>query len=161
MKATMLYLAALLTVTFLAGAQETKQLKMTEVMTSQELSDSGVSGLTTSQRDALNAWLNRYTKIVIRIASNQRSGEQPATSGKLGTKGDCIPAVESTIEGDFEGWEGETIFKLDNGQIWQQLGYEYTYSYSFRPDVTIYQSSAGCTLKVEDEDDTITVHRIK
>jgi len=58
-------------------------------------------------------------------------------------------------------WEGETIFKLDNGQIWQQAEYAYTYSYAYRPDVTIYQTTAGCRMKVEDEDETIIVERIK
>jgi len=32
--------------------------------------------------------------------------------------GECDPAIETHIEGDFEGWEGETIYKLSNGQIW-------------------------------------------
>jgi hypothetical protein len=31
--------------------------------------------------------------------------------------------VESQIDGDFNGWEGETVVKLVNGQIWQQTEY--------------------------------------
>ncbi len=73
----------------------------------------------------------------------------------------CVPAVESTISGEFTGWEGETIFKLDNGQIWQQAEFDYTYDYEYRPDVTIYQTSSGCRLKVEDVEETIIVRRIK
>ena len=77
------------------------------------------------------------------------------------TQTGCSPAIESAISGEFHGWDGETIFKLDNGQIWQQAEYDYTYSYSYHPDVTIYQTSAGCRLKVEDEEETIIVKRIK
>jgi hypothetical protein len=73
----------------------------------------------------------------------------------------CSPAVESTISGEFSGWEGETIFKLDNGQIWEQAEYDYTYDYEYRPDVTIYQTTAGCRMKVEDVEETILVRRIK
>ncbi len=73
----------------------------------------------------------------------------------------CVPAIESSIDGDIEGWEGETIFKLANGQIWQQTEYDYTYFYAYSPDVTIYQTSAGCRMKVEDEDETVVVERIK
>lgn len=73
----------------------------------------------------------------------------------------CSPPIESAISGDVEGWDGETIFKLDNGQIWQQAEYDYTYFYEFHPDVTIYSTSGGCRMKVEDEDDTIIVKRIK
>jgi hypothetical protein len=29
-------------------------------------------------------------------------------------------AVESRLVGDFNGWSGRTVFKLENGQIWQQ-----------------------------------------
>jgi len=73
----------------------------------------------------------------------------------------CSPPIESSITGEVEGWDGETIFKLDNGQIWQQAEYDYTYFYEYHPDVTIYQTSAGCRTKVEDEEDTVVVKRIK
>ena len=73
----------------------------------------------------------------------------------------CTPAVESSIAGDVNGWSGETIFKLDNGQIWQQAEYDYTYFYEYHPDVTIYETSAGSRMKVEDEDETLLVKRIK
>jgi|ERR1035438_9367550 hypothetical protein len=82
---------------------------------------------------------------------------QPATRPNMG----CVPAIESAISGEVHGWDGETIFKLDNGQIWQQAEYDYTYFYEYHPDVTIYQARGGCRMKVEDEDDTIIVKRIK
>lgn len=73
----------------------------------------------------------------------------------------CVPAIESAISGDVEGWDGETIFKLENGQIWQQAEYDYTYFYEYNPDVTIYQTNAGCRMKIEGEDETVLVKRIK
>jgi hypothetical protein len=69
--------------------------------------------------------------------------------------------IESQIDGDFEGWDGETIFKLTNGQIWQQTGYDYTYSYAYMPEVTIYKTSGGWKMKVEDVEETIYVRRLK
>jgi hypothetical protein len=135
-------------------------LKVEDVMTSQELKDTGVSGLTAPQRSALNIWLNRYTNTVIRVATGAKTeGPKPPQGRTIGNS-DCTPAVESTIKGDFEGWDGETIFQLDNGQIWQQAEYDYMYSYQYRPDVTIYQTSSGCQMKVEDEEETIVVKRI-
>jgi hypothetical protein len=82
----------------------------------------------------------------------------PPTSGR---RSSCSPAIESAITGEIQGWSGETIFKLDNGQIWQQAEYDYTYFYEYNPDVTIYETSAGCRMKVEDEDETVLVKRIK
>lgn len=73
----------------------------------------------------------------------------------------CSPAIESQIDGDFDGWSGETIFKLANGQIWEQAEYDYEYEYAYMPDVLIYQASEGCKLSVSGMDDTILVRRIK
>jgi hypothetical protein len=77
------------------------------------------------------------------------------------SRGSCVPAIESAIDGEVEGWDGETIFKLQNGQIWQQAEYDYTYFYDYSPDVTIYETSAGCRMKIEGEDETVVVKRIK
>ncbi len=40
---------------------------------------------------------------------------------------------ESRIEGEFEGWSGDGVYKLDNGQVWQQAHYKYRYKYMYRP----------------------------
>lgn len=69
--------------------------------------------------------------------------------------------VESTIDGDFEGWEGETIFKLMNGQIWQQSQYSYTYHYAFMPKVVIYPSNGRFKMKVDGVNSTIYVKQLK
>jgi hypothetical protein len=139
----------------------TLNLKIESVMTPQELKDTGVAGLTAPQRRALNIWLNRYTETVIKVAGGAKIDGRKPPQARTGGSSDCAPAVESTIKGDFEGWEGETIFQFDNGQIWQQAEYDYMYSYSYRPDVTIYRTSAGCRMKVEGEDETILVKRIR
>jgi hypothetical protein len=73
----------------------------------------------------------------------------------------CSPAIESHIDGDIEGWDGETIFKLDNGQIWQQSVYAYRYFYAYHPEITIFETSGGCRMKVEDQSETVIVNRIK
>jgi hypothetical protein len=129
-------------------------------MTAEEYQQTGVSALSLQQRQALNNWLNRYTLRVLSVAQGRSQAPLSSPTGR-GSSSNCSPAVESAISGEFKGWEGETIFKLDNGQIWQQAEYTYTYSYAYRPDVTIYQTASGCRMKVEDEEETILVKRIK
>jgi hypothetical protein len=74
----------------------------------------------------------------------------------------CDPAIETHITGEFNGWEDEKIYKMDNGQIWQQANYHYHYHYAYHPSVIIYKSSTGCKIKVEDDDDEgVTVTRLK
>lgn len=85
--------------------------------------------------------------------SNSYSG-----SGGLAYTGS---AVETKIDGEFTGWEGETIFKMMNGSIWQQASYDYTYHYAYMPDVLIYSKSGSYYMRVEGVDEEIRVIRVK
>ncbi|MHA6248175.1 hypothetical protein ACXYMU_09590 [Pontibacter sp. CAU 1760] len=69
--------------------------------------------------------------------------------------------IETTIDGEFEGWEGETIFKMMNGTIWQQASYSYTYHYTYMPRVMIYKKRGTYYMKVEDVSEEIAVRQIK
>lgn len=80
---------------------------------------------------------------------------------KIAPAGDGPDLIESNIDGDFEGWEGETVFKLENGQVWQQVNYDYTYHFAFRPKVFIIKTNGAYKMKVEGVSDTIFVRRIK
>lgn len=79
--------------------------------------------------------------------SVQQVGGTPTTP--LGGKSQSANVIESQIDGDFSGWDGETIFKLTNGQIWQQSRYAYIYSYKYRPRVLIFRANGGFELQVE------------
>ena len=76
-------------------------------------------------------------------------------------KGEFSDIIESSIDGDFNGWEGETIFKLSNGQIWQQSSYAYTYHYGYCPKVIIIKSGNLYKMQVEGVSSTIYVTRLK
>jgi len=69
--------------------------------------------------------------------------------------------IESQIDGEFEGWEGETVVKLMNGQIWVQTEYYYEYHYAYMPDVLIYQSRGGWKMKVEGIDRAVGVEQLR
>ena len=142
-------------------AQDQSALTMDDVMTGRELKDTGVGQLSPQQRAALDAWLIRYTVRVAKAANAANAKTTASAPTYAPHSSSCSPAIESSIDGDFEGWSGETIFKLANGQIWQQASYDYTYSYSYAPEVTIYETSGGCRMSVKDETDTVLVKRIK
>ena len=69
--------------------------------------------------------------------------------------------IETCIDGTFEGWSGDTVFVLCNGQIWQQSSYAYTYHYAYRPDVLIYRTGTGYRMQVEGVGTTIAVVRLQ
>jgi hypothetical protein len=118
-----------------------------QVMTPAQFKAAGLDKLTPKELEALNQWVTQFVTSFI----------SPSVSG-AGPSGEVI---ETYIEGDFEGWSGETIFKLDNGQIWQQASYSYTYSYAYRPKVMIYRSGGEYKMKVEGVGEALAVKRLK
>ena len=86
----------------------------------------------------------------------------PSTKSKPKTQNASDPKViESQIDDDFEGWEGETIVKLINGQIWEQSEYYYHYHYAFMPKVIIYKTEGGYKMKVDGIEKSVGVVRLK
>ena len=65
------------------------------------------------------------------------------------SSGSSSAVIRSRIDGDFNGWEGETIYRLQNGQIWQQASYYYHYHYAYSPKVTIYEDSGVFKMIIE------------
>lgn len=69
--------------------------------------------------------------------------------------------LESRIDGDFNGWEGESIYKLQNGQIWQQAEYKYRYKYKYAPKVTIFRKNGSFYMQVDGDSGAVRVERLK
>jgi len=70
------------------------------------------------------------------------------------------PVIESRIDGDFTGWNGDSIYKLLNGQIWHQAEYKYLYHYSYSPEIMIYRTSRGYEMKVNGVQGTVLVEEL-
>jgi hypothetical protein len=69
--------------------------------------------------------------------------------------------IRTCIDGDFEGWEGDTVFPLCNGQVWMQSSDSYWYYYAYRPNVVIYQTGSGYRMQVEGVNETVAVVRLR
>lgn len=65
--------------------------------------------------------------------------------------------IESQIDGEFNGWTGETLFPLLNGQVWQQVAYAYHYHYAYSPRVLIVRSGSQHEMHVDGVDPAVTV----
>ncbi len=103
-----------------------------------------------------------YDPEVLIYSSNGAYKMHVEGSGSEDVNVSQVAAIESRIDGDFNGWEGQTVYKLTNGQIWQQTDYHYHYHYAYSPEVLIYQSISG-VIKMHvkgDTDQEISVHRI-
>jgi len=70
--------------------------------------------------------------------------------------------IESNIDGDFNGWDGDTVFQLVNGQIWQQSAPGIYVGISIMPHVIIYKSNfGGYKTKVDEAEREVSVKRLK
>lgn len=145
----------------------------------------GIIKLSQSERMALSQWLlntEKKTKQISRekikqevktelIAENQANKKQEAEiirQNKIKNMGfrkeeSTRDNIHSAIVGEFKGWQGRNIFKLENGQIWKQAE-----SSSFyipkrnNPDITIKPKSMNTwMLYVDGFGRGVRVKRIK
>ena len=116
----------------------------------------GIQKLTLEEKELLRLhMLGLYRQGV------RRGKEQKSEPSSVEAPRSTAAAIESQIDGDFEGWEGETIIKLTNGQIWQQTEYHYHYHYAFMPKVVVYSSGAGYKAKVDGVNQAVGVKQLK
>lgn len=67
---------------------------------------------------------------------------------------------ESRLVGESEGFDGETIFELTNGEKWQQVEYYYKYNYQYMPKVRIYKDGSRYYLELGNIKKFVRVERI-
>jgi len=110
-----------------------------ERMSGKEFKETGLVKLTDQELAALNDWLRRRSVATLenaaaRQAASTQITQTPAvaedTRGfETRDKDDYTDDdIQSTIVGTFDGWSGNnTLFKLANGMIWQQVDAETFY----------------------------------
>lgn len=97
-----------------------------EQMTGQDFKAAGLDKLTPQELEALNGWIRRRSLATLDAPT---TGAAAATADsqvvdRRGLKGekeeeDRTP-ISSRIIGRFSGWDGQTVFRLENGMIWAQ-----------------------------------------
>ncbi|MDB9969047.1 hypothetical protein OAE08_05205 [Gammaproteobacteria bacterium] len=66
----------------------------------------------------------------------------------------------SNVSGSWEGWSGDTIVRLVNGEIWEQVGLGLSLSLGLGNEVFVYQKNGMYYMAVEDEDEAVAVRRL-
>lgn len=117
-----------------------------KIMNQAEIRKTGINKLSREELDALNKWLSQYMNGDINSAKAGSAAVSEANFGLEETKRERKPQpklIISQIEGDFNGWSDGTIFRLKNGQVWQQR-YKSTLHYrAVNPKVEIKKSLFG------------------
>jgi len=183
-----LRIATMALVSLLAGAAlaADKPLDVRDVMTASQFHATGLDKLTPEQMAAFNAWLATYTHApapasanaavaaaalavpapaapVVAVpspapsaSSNANFGKEMLTSEQRGEP----ERIESRILGTLNGWNGRTVFRLENGQVWQQADTS-TYDVTLQdPQVVIKRLGFGYLLTLPGHSGTVFVRRI-
>jgi hypothetical protein len=85
-----------------------------KLMTGEEFRAAGLEKLTADEIDSLNRWMLRFTA---RDAPQLREHNDVVREEmkRVDEEG-----YRTRIVGEFRGWDGETVFRLENGQVWKQ-----------------------------------------
>ena len=128
----------------LAGPPASKRVDVRDLMTVTEFKQAGLNKLSPDELKVFNIWLNQYlnsraavvTAPPVAQAASAAAAATPAAaaSGAAGFGADTMAPkesvqtpsrIETRIAGMFTGWTGDTLFPLENGQVWQQAATGY------------------------------------
>jgi len=115
----------------------------------------GIIKLSKQEQMALINWLDSTKKEIVKQEKKKNMGFRKEESEREN--------IHSSIIGEFNGWQGRNIFKLENGQVWKQS--EKTSFYIPKrnnPKVTLKPKSMGSwMLYVDGFGHGVKVKRIK
>ena len=140
-----------------AGSSETvfiPDASVLSLMPSEQFTAAGLKKLTPSELQALSSWVRNHSLMVAELARTAALNPEPAPSANPGV-------IETRMVGDFTGWDGGTVFRLANGQLWRQASFGTLYQVVRSPKVTLIATGGGWRLQVEGVPQSIYVRRIQ
>ncbi len=140
----------LLSVLLALGMIQARADAWDEWMTAAERESTGVERLSAGEREALYLWLQGF---IAGAAADFDAA--PRTAGEP-------DEIRSRIAGTFRGWTGQTVFRLENGQVWQQRRPSRLLYEAERPEVVIRRNRAGFhSMEVPEAERSVLVQRIE
>ena len=149
-------LFALFGLALFANATEDGFPGMETLMSHKDFTEAGLDKLTPEQLAALNAWFDDHLG---ELTSTPAAAPPSPIAEKADDKD--VRLMRSRIAGQFNGWTGDTLFRLENGQVWRQrVDGRYTYR-SVSPEVELTKGFFGFwTLTVVETGRRIGVTRL-
>ena len=144
-----------------ASAVDNQDFDVLKSMSVADFRATGLDHLSDAQIKALDAWFAGYERSHAPCAGTAAPAVAAmATKPAAPTEGNDIVAH---LDGTFTGWGGTTVFKLDNGQVWQQVDDSVLSTGAIKnPRITISKGLISAYyLSVEGVQDSIAVRRIK
>lgn len=147
------FLLALCALALPAAADQSPDVRT--LMTPEEFSAAGLGKLSPAEIEALNRWVVRYTA---REAPVMR---EHSTVVREEIKRVDAAVLKTRIVGEFRGWYGDTVFRLENGQTWRQRLPGKWFHKADSPEVELQKNVMGYwVLRVVGEDRSVGVVRV-
>ena len=166
MKRLLIALLFALTSQALAAAEGFSSLE--EQMSGKEFTAAGLDKLSQAELDALNSWIRRHSLATLDAPKAGAAGATAAAGTdnrgfKESKEEEDRSEINSRLVGTFTGWDGQTIFKLENGMIWAQADKDKFYTKAVEnPAVVIKPGMFGTwRLRLEDYNSSCRVRRIQ
>ena len=155
----------------------------TQQMSQAEFEAAGLHKLSPEELASLNAWLAQTKSSAGEVQASapmtpapqqlpQNSQPEPQTTAeerfgreqvrKRQVEKDVPESITSRLIGEFRGWDGNTVFRLENGQVWRQrIGGRYRSPKKVNPEVVIEKGRFGYYLRLADKNRSIGVARVR
>ena len=147
-----LFLTALIIVISTTVVAQSKFSSLEEQMTGKEYSETGMGKLTPEELAALNNWIRARSLATldqVRPVSSNSVDDRGFENQKMSEMDRST--ITSRLVGTFTGWDGETVFKLDNGMIWEQADKDKFYIKEVENPVVTIEPGAFRTWKLSVE----------
>ncbi|MEO6173047.1 MAG: hypothetical protein ABIP02_08015 [Arenimonas sp.] len=146
---------------FATAAMAKEFSSVEEQMTSSEFKSAGLNKLSPEELAALNAWIHSNQPVAGSSVAYDRAADDRKRIGF--DDSDAREDISSNIIGEFKGFGGGTILKLENGQSWQVVSGELSGIRAMtNPKVNIRPGLiGGWRLQVDGYNSVAKVKRIK
>lgn len=164
-----------------------KTADVRDLMTAREFHATGLDKLSPDELAALNAWLASYAAHAPAAATSTHPAAAPSVSPEPAVAVVAAPTpappastadsfgksmiapkpaeepkrIETRILGTFTGWTGNTVFKLENGQVWKQADSRSYQTHLENPEVVIKKLMLGYLLTLPGQSASVFVKRIQ
>jgi hypothetical protein len=113
-----------LTLSVANAADKESPPDVSTLMTPEDFTESGLDKLSDAERAHLSAWVERYREGAVIGPVVHKKPSEMTEEEKVEAKQEeeiLRPSeIVAKVVPSFKGWTGKTIFRLDNGQLWQQ-----------------------------------------
>jgi hypothetical protein len=156
-----IFLALLATLFAQTALAQTSFSSLEEQMTGKDFEAAGLEKLSPDELAALNAWIRSRSLATL---DAPKAGSGAVYTGSAATQsGDTRgfeteqarnadrSTITSRIVGTFTGWDGQTVFTLENGMIWEQADKDKFYVKAVENPVVTIEPGAFRTWKLSVE----------